>query len=292
MMFDKLCIIGAGLIGGSVASAARKRRLCAQIVALGRQEDQENLQRAKQLGIVDAFCFDVGKAVQNADYIVIATPVGAIETVLSDLKMHWSATAVYTDTGSTKGSVILAAKKVFGELPANFVPAHPIAGSENSGVDAADADLFQNKRLIITPQPNNSLQALAAVQQFWELLGASVASMQADHHDAVLAATSHIPHILAFCLVEMLGKKDEQIEIFQYAAGGFKDFTRIASSDPTMWRDICLANSEEIIPLLEEMQEQLGGVVRMLENRDSRQLFELFTYANQARQRFLDQIEN
>jgi len=290
-MLNKLCIVGVGLIGGSVASAARKRRLCSQIVALGRQEDRENLQRAKQLGIVDAFYYDVGKAVQDADCIVIATPVGAIEAVLAELKKHWSETAVYTDAGSTKCSVIAAAKKVFGEVPANFIPAHPIAGSENSGVDAANADLFQDKRLIITPLPNNSLQALTMVQQFWEQLGASVASMQADHHDAVLAATSHIPHILAYCLVEMLGKKDEQVEIFQYAAGGFKDFTRIASSDPTMWRDICLANSQEIIPMLQELQDRLEGMVQMLENRDSRKLFELFTYANKARRRLLDQIE-
>ena len=290
-MFNKLCIVGVGLIGGSVASAARKRRLCRQIVALGRREDLENLQRARQLGIIDAYHYDPGSAVQDADDHVIATPVGAIEAVLAELEKHWSDTAIYTDTGSTKGSVIAAAKKVFGKVPANFVPAHPIAGSENSGVDAADPDLFQDKRLIITPLPDNSLQALTAVQEFWEQLGSSVASMPAGHHDAVLAATSHIPHILAFSLVEMLGKKDEQIEIFQYAAGGFKDFTRIASSDPTMWRDICLANSQEIVPLLEELQDRLAGIVQMLENQDSGTLFELFTYANQARQRFLDQIE-
>jgi prephenate dehydrogenase len=291
-MFKKICIIGVGLIGGSIARAARERGLCQHIVGLGRESNWENLQKAKQLGVIDEFYFDTKAAVQEADCIVIATPVGAIENIFAALKEHWSQTAVYTDAGSTKGSVIAAATKVFGEVPRNFVPAHPIAGAEHSGVGAAVPDLFINKRLIITPVADTAGSALNKIEAFWTGMGAIVSSMDVVHHDAILAATSHLPHILAYSLVNMLGKKDEQVEIFKFAAGGFKDFTRIASSSPNMWLDICMANREEIIPLIHQLQDCLGSIAQMLETQDSEQLFDTFTYAKQSRQRFLDQIDN
>jgi prephenate dehydrogenase len=258
---------------------------------LGREADRENLAEAQRLGVIDDYCFDAASALQSADLIVIAAPVGSVEAILAALKEHWSASAVYTDVGSTKGSIAAAVQKVFGSIPRNFVPGHPIAGAEKSGVGAAQAELFQNKRTIFTPLPDTDPAAVQAVTRFWEALGSSVSAMDIAHHDAVLAATSHLPHILAYALVDLLGRKDEQVEIFKYAAGGFKDFTRIASSDPAMWRDICLANRAEIAPLLLQLGEELKTIAALMEQGDSQRLFEVFSYAKNARQRFLDQFE-
>lgn len=291
-MFNRLCIIGVGLIGGSIARAARQRGLCNSIVGYGRQQDLQNLENAKRLAVIDDYTLNIEQALEGADCVVIATPVGAIESVLGLLKPFWSEQAIYTDVGSTKGNVIGAAERVFGAVPDNLVPAHPIAGAEQSGVEAAVDDLFLNKRLIITPVSNTRPEAWEKIQRFWEQMGSTVSVMDVRHHDAVLAATSHLPHILAFALVDMLGRKDEQSEIFKYAAGGFRDFTRIASSDPTMWLDICSANKNEIIPLIQQLKEELDKIESTLKNNDSRQLFETFTYARNARQRFLDQFDN
>ena len=291
-MFNKICIIGVGLIGGSIARAAREQGLCNHIVAFGRQKGIKNLQTAKDLGVVDEFYVDIEPAVRDADCIIITTPVGVIEQVFKQLQPFWNEQAIYTDAGSTKGSVIAAAQAVFGEVPANFVPAHPIAGAESSGVQASRVDLYDNKRLILTPVASTSNKAVSKISDFWQRIGSIVSIMDVEHHDTVLAATSHLPHILAFSLVDLLGKKDEQVEIFKYAAGGFKDFTRIASSDPTMWLDICMANKKEIIPLIQQLKAELGKIEHMLVNNESQQLFETFTYAKQARQRFLNQFDN
>jgi 3-phosphoshikimate 1-carboxyvinyltransferase len=290
-MFDRLCIIGVGLIGGSIARTARLQGLSKSIVGYGRPQDRQNLETAKRLGVIDDYYLQIGPAVLGADCVVIATPVASIESIFALLKPHWSERTIYTDVGSTKGSVIATAERVFGLVPDNFVPAHPIAGAEQSGVEAAVDDLFVHKRLIITPLSHTRTDALHQVQDFWERCGSVVSKMDVQRHDAILAATSHLPHILAFALVDMLGHQDEQSEIFNYAAGGFRDFTRIASSDPTMWRDICFANKNEIIPLLQQTREQLGKIQRLLEQDDSQQLFAIFAYANTARQRFLNQFE-
>ncbi len=291
-MFKRICLIGVGLIGGSIARSARQQGLCDCIIGYGRQQDEKNLQTAKQLGVIDGYTLDLAEAVHDADCVVIATPVASIESIFAELKPLWSDSAIYTDVGSTKVSVIAAAERVFGVVPDNLVPAHPIAGAEQSGVTASVDDLFVNKRLIITPVGNTRLQAVQKIQDFWQRLGSLVSVMNVQHHDSVLAATSHLPHILAFALVDMLGHKDEQSEIFQYAAGGFKDFTRIASSDPTMWKDICTANKDEIIPLIEQLKDELDKIQCLLENDDTQQLFATFTYARNARQRFLDQFNN
>ena len=290
-MFDKLCIIGVGLMGGSVARAARLKGLSKSIMGYGRLQDLQNLETAKHLGVIDDYSLDIEVAVQDADCVVIATPVESIESILSLLQPIWSNHTIYTDVGSTKGSVVAAAQRVFGVIPNNFVLAHPIAGAEQSGVVAAVDDLFVNKRLIISPLSHTRIDALKKIQSFWEQCGSDVSMMEVHRHDAILAATSHLPHVLAFALVDMLGHQDEQSEIFNYAAGGFRDFTRIASSDPTMWRDICLANKNEIIPLLEQTKSQLDKIQCLLENNDGQQLFEIFAYANTARQRFLNQFE-
>lgn len=291
MIFNKICIIGVGLIGGSVALGARKRGLCQNIVGLGREKSIGNLKEAKRLGVIDEYFTDMESAVRGADCVLIGTPVGTMEYIFSELKPYWSDSAIYTDVGSTKGSVISAAKKVFDKVPSNFVPAHPIAGREKSGVQASVPDLYQDKRVILTPLEQTSEEAQDKIQRLWEGLGSKISVMDVDHHDAVLAATSHLPHILAFSLVDLLGRKDEQVEIFKYAAGGFKDFTRIASSDPTMWLDICMANKDEIVPLIHQLKDELDTISRMLEHQDSQRLFDTFTYAKKARQRFLDQFE-
>jgi len=290
-MFDKLCIIGVGLMGGSVARTVRLKGLSKNIVGYGRLQDLQNLETAKRLGVIDDYFLDIENAVQDADCVVIATPVESIESILSLLKPVWSEHTIYTDVGSTKGSVVASAQRVFGVIPNNFVLAHPIAGAEQSGVEAAVDDLFVNKRLIISPLSHTRIDALKKIQSFWEQCGSDVSMMEVHRHDAILAATSHLPHVLAFALVDMLGHQDEQSEIFNYAAGGFRDFTRIASSDPTMWRDICLANKNEIIPLLEQTKSQLDKIQCLLENNEGQQLFEIFAYANTARQRFLNQFE-
>lgn len=291
-MFNKICIIGVGLIGGSIARSVKRHELSKTIVGFGRDKDVPNLQAAKELGVITDYYLDIAEAVANADCIVIATPVGAIESILALLKPVWNEKAIYTDVGSTKSSVIAAADKVFGHVPDNLVPAHPIAGAEQSGVIASLDDLFLHKRLIITPHKVTQVSAVQKMQVFWERLGAQVAIMDAAHHDAILAATSHLPHIVAFAMVDMLGHKDEQSEIFKYAASGFRDFTRIASSDPTMWLDICTANKDEIIPLIQQLKVELDKIEQFLEISDNQQLFNTFTYAGKARQRFLDLFEN
>lgn len=290
-MFNRLCIIGVGLIGGSIARAARRNALADSIVGYGREQERQNLETAKRLGVIDEYFLDIEPAQQGSDCVVIAVPVGAVESVLALLKPCWKETCVYSDVGSTKSNVIAAAERIFGFLPNNLVPAHPIAGAENSGVEASQGDLFRNRRLIITPSSRTRPDALNKIREFWERMGSIVSSMDAEHHDAILAATSHLPHLLAFALVDLLGRKDEQTEIFKYAAGGFRDFTRIASSDPTMWRDICLANKPQLISLLQQMKSELDKIEQLLAYDDGRRLFETFSYARNSRQRFLDQLE-
>ncbi|CAL1241743.1 prephenate dehydrogenase [Candidatus Methylocalor cossyra] len=288
-MMERIAIIGVGLIGGSVALAARAGGLARTVVGVDANAD--NLRTALDLGVIDHAYDDAAEAARGCDLVLIATPVGAIEAVLHTLQPAWAAGRVYSDAGSTKGSVIAAARRVFGRVPANFVPGHPIAGAERSGVEAASAELYRGRRVILTPLAETDPAALQQVETFWSGLGARVSHMPPDQHDAVLAATSHLPHVLAFVLADLLGHKDRQGEIFQYAAGGFRDFTRIASSDPTMWLDICLANGEAIVPLLEEYRDALGNVADWIANRATGELRALFTGARAARQRFLNQVE-
>lgn len=291
-MFKRLCVIGTGLIGGSIARAARAQGLCEEIVAFGREKNLPNLQLAQQLGVIDQYYTDMGQALAHADLVIVATPVGSMLNIFELIKPHWHPRALYSDAGSTKGSVVAAVEAAFGHVPNNFVPAHPIAGAERSGVDASQADLFKNRRLIITPLDNTDKQFVEKLSNFWRQIGSSVSLMSVEHHDTVLAATSHLPHILAFTLVGLLGRKDEQREIFKYAAGGFKDFSRIASSDPTMWQDICLANKREIIPLIQQFKAELSHIEQFLANDQAEHLFDTFTYARNARQRFLDTFDD
>lgn len=288
-MIDRLCVIGVGLIGGSVARAARTLGLCREIVGIDR--DMENLEKAKNLGVIDIAASAMDEGIHGADFIVIATPVGVIGPILSRLKSNWSFSAVYTDVGSTKHNVKRALEDTFGTIPANFIPGHPIAGSETGGVESSIADLFGGKRIILTPCGDFDPMCFDRVKTFWQDLGGIVSTMDVHHHDLVLAATSHLPHVVAYALTDMLGRKDEKDEILKYAAGGFKDFTRIASSDPAMWLDICLANRNKIIDLIDQMVAELNGIRGLLEKDSTEELREIFFRAKNARQRYLDQLE-
>jgi prephenate dehydrogenase len=296
-MIQRLCIIGIGLMGGSIAKAARERGLCREIA--GVDADPENLGRALELGVIDAgftvkAAGDFATGAEGADWVMMATPVGASFQIFDDLRPVWSAEAIYTDVGSIKQSVIGAARQALGKLPANFVPGHPIAGAERSGVDAASVDLYQDKKVILTPTSETDPDAVRLVEDFWSALGARVSLMEPLHHDQVFAATSHLPHVLAYALVHMLGSKEGQEEIFQYAGAGFRDFTRIASSNPQMWRDICLLNGRQIIPLLNSMGDELKQVASLMGQNSAKSAEDLllyFTEARNARQRFLNQLE-
>lgn len=288
-MINHLCVIGVGLIGGSFARAVRAEGVCNRITGVGRNLD--NLQKAVDLGVIDDFSFDIIKSAQDADFIMISIPVGSYNEVLSELKDVWSDKAVYTDAGSTKQSVADSLIDIFGKIPENFVPGHPIAGAENSGVLASRDDLFKDKQVILTPLKNTRQSALDLVRAVWQAIGSSVSDMELSHHDKVLAETSHLPHILAYTLVDLLNQKDEKREVFKYAAGGFKDFTRIASSDPRMWVDICDANRNEIISLIDQFSLELTKVSNLLQEKKTGELLTMFKRARQARERFLEQSE-
>jgi len=284
-MFNKICIVGVGLIGGSIARASRKNNLCREIVGVSRNE--AHLQQAVKLGVIDSYELSLPEAVKGADLVVVCSPVGSFEAIFNDLKAAWSESCLYTDVGSTKESVINALTAVFGYVPSNFVAAHPIAGSENNGVEASRDDLFSGKRAITTPVDATSESMHKACTAWWEGMGAEVSTMTPEHHDEVFAATSHLPHVLAFSLVELLKNKQDEREIFEYAAGGFKDFTRIASSDAHMWSDICLANGPQLVKVLGELQALNQTISDLIENEDKQGLLDIFKSAQAARAYYL-----
>lgn len=286
MMIRQLTIIGVGLIGGSLARALREAGAVGEVIGAGR--DAAHLERARELGVIDRSTTDLGEAVRGADMVLLAVPVGAMEAVMRAIAPELSPDTVLTDAGSTKGSVIEAARRVFGELPANFVPGHPIAGTENSGVEAAFAELYEGRRVILTPTGTSSPEAVERVRAMWQAAGAVVTEMDAGHHDRVLAATSHLPHLLAFSLVDTLAKMDEKEEIFAYAAGGFRDFTRIASSDPQMWRDICVHNEPALLAMLDRFEADLRNLREAIGRDDGDYLQKVFGRAKAARDRFCD----
>ena len=278
-MIDKICIIGVGLIGGSFAAGLKQSNQVQTIVGFGRHED--SLIKAKSLGIIDEYSLDIATALQNVDMVLIATPVDSFGAVLGLIKPHVTDAVIISDVGSTKGSVIDIAKQVFGKVPTRFIPAHPIAGKEKSGVEASDGTLFDNKRVILTPEDNADVQAIEAVSELWQTLGARVETMTHQKHDDLLAMTSHLPHMLAFGLMNYLVTNNP--DACDYAAGGFKDFSRIASSDAVMWRDICLNNSTDIVRHIKGYQLALDGLSNLIENNQSEALEKLFVEAKSAR---------
>ena len=280
-LIQRLCIIGVGLIGGSLARALREMGEVGEVIGCGRGE--ANLQTAVRLGVIDRYDLDPARAVAGADVVVIAVPLGAIEPVLRTIVPHLEPDAVMTDVGSAKSSVVADVARVYGQIPPNFVPGHPIAGTENSGVEASFATLFQRRRVILTPLVETAAAAHGLIKQMWELTGAEVVDMGVRHHDAVLAATSHLPHLLAYTLVDTLARLDDRAEIFRYAAGGFRDFTRIASSDPTMWRDICVANREQLLEMIALFNADLAQLAEAIRNDDRAAILTTFQRAKRAR---------
>ena len=284
LRIKRLCLIGVGLIGGSLLRALRRAGVVAEIVGCGRS--RASLETARKLGVIDRFETDPAKAVRDADMVVLAVPLGAMESIFTAIAPAMAKGAVLTDVGSAKASVVQAARAAFGELPPGFVPGHPIAGTEKSGVEASFAELFEARRVILTPTPRSAPAAIERVRAMWQACGAEVQEMGIEHHDEVLAATSHLPHMLAYSLVDMLARRDDSREIFDYAAGGFRDFTRIASSDPTMWHDIALANRDALVPLLEQFCGDLQKLAVAVREGDSDYLKSLFGHAKQARDAF------
>lgn len=282
-MIRRLCIIGVGLIGGSLARALRQAGQVQEIVGSSRRE--EHLREAVELGVIDRYDTDAARAVQGADMVVVCVPLGAMEQTFRTIAPALAPDAVLTDAGSAKGCVVAAARAAFGTLPAGFVPGHPIAGTEKSGVAASFAELYRNRKVILTPVAESAPEATARVQAMWEAAGAQVECMGVEHHDTVLAATSHLPHVLAFQLVDTLARMSDEDEIFRYAAGGFRDFTRIASSDPVMWRDICLANADAVLDMLTRYRSDLDHLADAIRAGDGAELERVFRNAKAARDR-------
>ena len=280
-MINKLCIIGIGLIGGSLARALKEANAVDHVVAVGR--DEAHLKRAVELGVADSYEMSIPKAVFDADVIVVAVPVGSMRAVFAELSGNIKPDAVITDVGSVKGNVVRDAVDVLGDSISCFVPGHPIAGTERSGVDASFAELYNGQRVILTPLEETSALAIQVVTQMWHAAGADVVSVSVEHHDEVLAATSHLPHAIAYTLVDTLAQMHEHREIFQFAAGGFKDFTRIASSDPKMWHDICLNNRGALLDMLTRFSSDINKLTKAIEDEDSEFILKLFKRAKTAR---------
>jgi 3-phosphoshikimate 1-carboxyvinyltransferase len=280
----RLVVIGLGLIGGSFAKGLRERGLCREVI--GVDLDPESRRLAVELGVVDRCEVDLAAACQGADIIQLAVPILAMEKLLAELAKLELGTTVLTDVGSAKGNVVRAARLAFTGKSVRFVPGHPIAGSEQSGVEASNAQLFRRHKVILTPCEQSDDAALVLVDALWRELGADVEHMEVEHHDQVLAATSHLPHLLAFTLVDSLAKRSENLEIFRYAAGGFRDFTRIAGSDPVMWHDIFLANREAVLRTLDVFRDDLDALRDAVDAGDGHQLLGVFTRARVAREHF------
>ena len=276
-MIRRLCIVGTGLIGGSLARDLRRLGEVGEVV--GSSRHVANLERAVDLGVIDRFDLDVARAVAGADMVVVAVPLGAMPAVFERIRDAIDDDTVITDVGSAKGSVVAAARAGLGRRLSRFVPAHPIAGTEHSGVEASVEHLFERRRVIVTPAAETDAIALGRVSEMWETVGAEVIEMDATHHDEILAATSHLPHMLAYTLVDMLGCMKERAEIFHFTAGGLRDFARIASSDPQMWHDICLANRDALVEVLERFSSELGRLTDAVRHGDGELVRSVFTRA-------------
>ena len=262
-----------GLIGGSFALALRKAGYKGHIVGSGR--NIENLEKAIGLGVIDSYKTDPAVAVKQCDMVLLAVPMGAMKAVLMAIKPALQADTIVTDAGSVKGSFVSDAREILDSL-SHVVPGHPIAGTENSGVEAAFSTLYENRKVILTPLPESCKEAIDAVRDLWEIAGAEVECLTPEHHDRVLAATSHLPHVVAFSIVDTLATLQESEEIFRYAAGGFHDFTRIASSDPVMWRDVCLTNREAVLTMMDKLMEDLAKVRMQIEQNDAEGMEKMF----------------
>jgi cyclohexadieny/prephenate dehydrogenase len=286
-MFGRVAILGVGLIGSSIAHAMRRRNLAGHIVGHTRRAD--TLKRAKKVGFADSLTDSAAKAVKGADLVILATPVGAFGAIAKAIGPHLKSGAIVTDVGSVKGAVI-ADVGPFIPKGVHFIPAHPIAGTERSGPEAGFAELFDGRWCILTPPKGTNKRALKTLKTFWEKLGSKVDVMDAKHHDLVLAVTSHVPHLIAYNIV---GTADDlrsvtEGEVIKYSAGGFRDFTRIAASDPTMWRDVFLNNKDAVLEVLGRFSEDLSALQRQIRWGDGDALFKLFTRTRAIRRGIVD----
>lgn len=283
MSTGRLTVIGIGLIGGSFARAVRRGGAVGEIVGCG--TDAVELRNAVELGVIDRAEADVAGAARDADVVMIATPVGVIPEVFRRIADVLNEDTIVTDAGSVKGSVVAAARAHLGRHFPRFVPGHPIAGTERSGVASSFAELYVNQRVILSPEPETRADAVATVRALWEAAGAHVEEMSAAEHDAILAYTSHLPHMVAFALANCLAGAEPASELLRFAAGGFRDLTRIASSHPVMWRDIAIANRAELLRALRDYQASIGEVVSAIEREDAVVLEQLFARARALRER-------
>jgi prephenate dehydrogenase len=280
--FNQATVIGVGLIGGSIAGVIKARGIAQTVVGVGRNKD--NLESAVRLGLIDRYTQDAKKGVTGSDLVVLCCPVGSFEQVAKEIKPYLNDQAVVTDAGSVKGSLVERLEEIF-YLKARYVPAHPIAGGERSGAEAADLKLFQGARCILTPTRHTDLQALEAVSDLWEAAGAKVERMDPFDHDRVFGMVSHLPHVAAYAMVGALTKMDGGEDAISYAAGGFKDFTRIAGSHPGMWRDICLLNAANITTALDVYIKSLEALRGLIESGDGEALQAEFEKAKTIRQK-------
>jgi len=278
--FKKIVIFGVGLIGGSFALALRKVNAVGEVVGFGRRA--ATLEHAIQLGILDRIGTDLAE-LNDADIVLLATPVGQMAELMARIAPHLGKHTLVTDGGSTKSDVVAAARANLGDKLAQFIPAHPIAGAEKTGPEAALADLYVGKKVVLTPMPENSKAAVARVRDAWELCGANVSELTPQQHDEVFAAVSHLPHLLSFVLVHDLAQRDNRDLLLSFAASGFRDFTRIAASSPEMWRDISLANRDALMREVKQYADELYVVYRALENNDSAKLEEIFRLSSEVR---------
>lgn len=286
-MINRLAVIGVGLIGGSLALSLKSKGAVNEVIGYSRSENAR--QEALALGVIDKAADSIAEAVAEADVIFVAVPMGAMAAVFADMSEHIRPEAIITDGGSAKAQVVLAAREALGDNFKQFVPGHPIAGTEKSGPSAAFATLYEDHRVVLTPVSDTDTAATAKIKAMWQLTGAEVFEMDVEHHDTVLAATSHLPHVLAFNLVGMLAQRDDCDEVLRYAAGGFRDFSRIASSDAVMWRDICLGNKQAILNLLDEYHQGINKIEQAIKEEDGEYLIEVFARAKKARDtRFAD----
>ncbi len=286
-----LVVAGLGLIGGSLAKALRASGYCRHFIGFGHRTP--SLERGVELGVIDEFTLDLDEAVARADILAICTPTRVAAQLLGEILPRLAASksaAIVTDAASVKGNLRDAALAACAEVPGRLVLGHPIAGSELSGVDAANAQLFRAHRVILTPLENTDAKALAEVEAMWRSTGAELMRMGVDEHDAVLAATSHLPHVLAYALVDALATADSAEQMFRCAAGGFRDFTRIASSDPVMWRDIALANGPALLQAIDHYTGHLTRLRVAIADADGDALLETFTQAKRARDAFADEL--
>ena len=286
-MIERLCVVGVGLIGGSLARALRRAGAVGEVVGTSRRE--EHLRRARELGVVDRYFLDASQAARGADMVVVCTPMGAMEGVFRALRPGLDPGAALTDAGSVKQTVFRAAHAAFGAIPPFLVPAHPIAGTEHSGVDASFESLFDGRRVILTPGDAAEPATIDRVEAMWRLAGAETDRMDAARHDAILASVSHLPHLLAYVLVDLVATGPG--DCFRYAAGGFRDFSRIASSDPVMWRDICLENREAIAERLDAFGDRIGDLAAAVRRGDGGSLLERFARAKGARDAYIGESE-